>query len=219
MRERAVRLAVWGGLAAVLVGVVGVGVWSLRDHQAARQGSVLQGGGTFGRVPDFTLTERSGRTVALRDLSGKYWVADFIFTRCTGVCPLLTTRMASLVKQLSGRPGADDMMFVSFSVDPDWDTPEVLSRHAASLGIVDPRWLFVTGPRQELYHLIGDGFKLSVAQNTLAGSSAGDLITHSDRFALVDPKGEIRGYYHGDEADTVAILIADFDRLRQEPAR
>ena len=217
MRERTVGLAVWVGIAAVLIGVVGVGVWSLMRPATPRQISVLQGGGAFGKVPDFTLIERSGRPLSLGDLAGRYWVADFIFTRCAGVCPLLTTRMASLIQALSEQPGGAEMRFVSFSVDPDWDTPAVLSHHAASLGIVDPRWMFVTGARGDLYRLIGEGFKLSVAQNQAAGAAAGDLITHSDRFVLVDPKGVIRGYYHGDEEGTVASLTHDLERLREAP--
>jgi len=209
MRERAARLAVWSGIVLVLAVVVAWGAWSLTGSPAPR--TALQQRGDYGVVPDFSLTERSGRTVTSRDLAGRFWVADFVFTRCTGVCPLLTARMSSLVHALRSER---DMRFVSFSVDPEYDTPEVLSRYAAAQGADDERWLFVTGRHEALYRLIGEGFKLSVASQEPGQPQAGELITHSDRFVLVDPQGRIRGYYHGDDEETIGRLADDLAALR-----
>jgi protein SCO1 len=224
-REKTVQIAVWGGLAAVLLVVVAAGAWRLmRDVGAAGtartgpQAGYLEGTGDLGAVPDFKLTERSGRTVTREDLAGHFWIADFIFTRCTGVCPVLGARMASLAKSLRSVPQAEELRFVSFSVDPEWDTPEVLSRYATGLGNVDSRWLFLTGPHDELYRLIGEGFHLSVAQAP-PDAAAGELITHSNRFVLVDPAGRIRAYYHGDDEESMTRLVRDLEKLRREAGR
>ena len=166
----------------------------------------------YGAVPDFTLTERDGRRVGLGDLRGRFWVADFIFTRCNGICPILTQRMASLARRLPD----DDIRFVSFSVDPSWDTPAVLAGYAAASGAEADRWLFLTGPRDEIYRVVGEGFHLSVAERAPEAADDGELITHSDRFVLVDPGGTIRGYYHGADEEAAERLIEDLRRLRGE---
>ena len=211
------KLAVWGGLVLVLVAVVVAGTWSLIRSTGSlgpMQASFLQNRDDYGAVPDFSLTERSGRMVTLKELRGRFWIADFIFTRCTGTCPILGARMTSLARTLSAGPADRELRFVSFTVDPDWDTPAVLNRYAASLGLADPRWLFLTGPRTELYRLIGEGFRLSVAQAEPGQVATGELITHSERFVLVDPEGRIRGYYHGSDEDSVRKLMADLQALR-----
>lgn len=166
----------------------------------------------LGALPDFALTERSERTVRRADLAGMPWVADFIFTRCTGMCPALSTRMAD-VRRRAAEAGLA-ARFVSFSVDPGHDTPAVLRDYAARYGAGDD-WLFLTGPRDALYALIGGGFKLSVAERPPAAVAAGDeLIAHSDRFVLVDGDGRIRGYYHGTDAAMVDVLLRDLAALR-----
>jgi protein SCO1 len=198
----------WAGLCAVLAFAVALGARALLiGSRRPLPASALQQLADYGPVPDFTLTERSGRTVGLKDLEGTYWVADFIFTRCTGVCPILTSRMATLARSLR------DVQLVSFTVDPAWDTPGVLRRYAADQS-APAHWLFLTGPREELHRIIGEGFRLSIADLSPASQDDGDLITHSDRFVLVDPAGRIRGYYHGAEEESVARLVADLARLR-----
>jgi len=104
--------------------------------------------------------------------------------------------------------------FVSFSVDPTHDTPEVLREYAGRFS-PDAGWLFVTGERDALYRLIGQGFRLSVAERTPGeGEDSGELITHSDRFVLVDAAGNIRGYYHGIEPESVPALLRDLSALQ-----
>jgi len=214
------RLA-WGGLCAVLAIAVATGAWSLlRGSAEAEAPASLETLGEYGSVPDFSLTERSGRPVSKSDLAGGFWVADFIFTRCNGICPVLTSRMSSLASAISSIPGGDQVRFVSFSVDPAWDTPEVLSAYAETAGgnvAAEGRWLFLTGSRDVLYRLIGEGFHLSVADRSADPQAQGELVTHSDRFVLVDPRGQIRAYYHGTDEDSVARLKRDLERLiRQE---
>jgi len=203
------RRILWAGSGAALSLVMLVGALSLVSGLARGGGLPVVPPDTvlpedFGAVPDFALTERSGETVTRGDLAGSFWIADFIFTRCDGMCPLLSQKMAALDEILDS-----GVKLVSFSVDPSYDTPEVLDRYAARVtGAGDPgRWLFLTGPSAELYSLIGEGFHLAVAEE------GEGLIAHSDRFVLVDPDGHIRGYYHGLDEETVDLIASDLERL------
>jgi len=200
--------------AAVLIAVVLLGVRTLMRERAPEalpsQNAALP---LLDPVPGFSLVSSEGTPVTLEALSGRYWVADFIFTRCTGVCPLLSGRMLAIQKGLSGR---DDVRLVSFSVDPDYDTPEVLSAYAREHGADTSRWLFLTGSRDVLHALIGKGFHLAVSRAPDGSASPGDLITHSDRLVLVDRKGRIRGYYHGSETASVRRVLDDIDLLAGE---
>jgi protein SCO1 len=198
--------AIWLGLCAVIVVVVVAGLWSLR--RAAPAGAPP----AMGEIPAFTLVERSGRPITRDDLAGQPWVADFIFTRCSGMCPALSARMADLRRRL-GAAGLQARL-VSFSVDPEHDTPEVLRGYATRYA-ADDDWFFVTGDRGALYQLIGNGFRLSVAERSPEQApDGGELITHSDRFVLVDADGRIRGYYHGTEPDSVVALLRDLAALQ-----
>lgn len=207
MDTRAVERLVWLGLGAVIIGVVLTGLVSLRGRDNSSAAPPV-----IGPVPAFTLVERSGSPLSRDDLAGQPWVADFIFTRCTGMCPALSTRMAELRRQL--RVQGLHARLVSFSVDPAHDTPDVLRDYAARFAADDDGWLFVTGDRAALYQLIGQGFRLSVAERSPEqATDGGELITHSDRFVLVDAEERIRGYYHGSDPDTVPALLRDLARL------
>jgi protein SCO1/2 len=201
---------VWVGLGLVLVAVIGAGVWSLwRGAPGTGEGSLP----VLGVVPDFTLTERSGRSVSRADLDGSPWVANFVFTSCAGVCPLLSMRMAEIRRTLDAEQVR--ARSVSFSVDPSRDSVAVLRDYAARYDADPATWLFVTGGREPLYRLITEGFKLSVAERSPPPTGAADeLITHSDRFVLVDAAGRIRGYYRGTDEDLVPRLVADLRRLQ-----
>lgn len=170
----------------------------------------------LGTVPEFTLTERSGQPLRRADLDGEPWVADFVFTRCTGMCPALSTRMADLRRRVAA--AGLRARFVSFSVDPTHDTPEVLRDYARRVGADGDHWLFLTGPRDVLYELIGGGFHLGVSERPPAAIAAegGELIAHSDRFVLVDGAGRIRGYYHGLDASMPDDVIRDLSALAAE---
>lgn len=165
-----------------------------------------------GQVPDFELTNRDGRTVTRADLLGEPWIVDFIFTRCQVSCPVLTARMARIQSQWPG----DDVRFVSISVDPVHDRPEVLEAFAQEWG-AEERWWFLTGDLEAVYSLIRDGFKIGVVPPA-DGVEADDLepITHSTKLALVDAEGRIRGYYDGmgsaDEGRLLADLLSLVDR-------
>lgn len=200
---------IWGALGAVVTAVVAAGVWSLIDRQADADLPVLA------EVPAFALTERSGRSVTEAELEGLPWVADFIFTQCSGVCPVLSSRMAGLQRAL--KDARIPARLVSFSVDPTRDSPEVLRGYAERFRADPQGWLFLTGDRRQLYSLVGEGFQLSVAERAPdEAEDSTDLITHSDRFVLVDSDLQIRGYYHGTDEDVVERVISDLRRLNGE---
>jgi len=159
----------------------------------------------LGAVPDFSLTERSGRTIKKSDLLGSFWLASFVFTRCTTSCPVAVTALGELQRDLP-----KSVRLVSFSVDPEYDSPDVLAEYAEKAGADLTRWLFLTGEKTSMYKTIREGFHLGVEGND--EGVAGSEVTHSPRFALVDPKGRIRGYY--DSADPIDLI-----RLRDDVKR
>lgn len=163
----------------------------------------------YGAVPAFSLTDHQERAFTRQALSGYVWIADFIYTTCPGQCLLMSDRLASLQRAFADEPR---LRFVSFSVDPERDTPQALAAYARRYG-ADPRWVLATGPRQALVSLCQDGFHLSVGP----GASAREPIVHSMRLALVDPDGRIRGFYAADDAAAMIRVRADARRLLQEP--
>jgi protein SCO1/2 len=163
----------------------------------------------YGSVPDFLLTERNGSSVSLAELRGKIWVADFIYTTCTDTCPLQTAMMAKLQEEYAGK---QDVQLVSFTVDPERDTPPVLTAYAAKHQADANRWYFLTGQRDRILRLIQDGFHLSVA--TLPNDvEPGGMIPHSPRFVLVDKQSRIRGYYDSRELQAFVRLKNHIDTL------
>jgi cytochrome oxidase Cu insertion factor (SCO1/SenC/PrrC family) len=155
----------------------------------------------YGLVPDFRLTERGGSTVTLGDLRGRVWLANFIYTECIETCPIQSLQVQRLQEEFAG---ARDLRFVSITVDPKHDTPEVLRRYAGRYDADPERWLFLTGPKPAIHVLARDGFKLGVSDTSPAarGGVSGGLILHSSRFILVDRQARIRAYHRTDDPDS-----------------
>lgn len=189
------RGLLWGLLVAVLIAVFAATV--VQRLRRPEPPPVL------GQVPEFSLTNRDGRTVRRQDLAGSPWVADFIFSRCPASCPIMTARMAKLNRELPEDLG---VRMVSITVDPDHDTPQVLQRYAQSFSAPES-WLFLTGGKEELFRLSKEGFKLGVEINT--ETDAIEPILHSTRFVLVDGEGRIRGYYDGFDEESMGKLEKD----------
>ena len=160
----------------------------------------------YGRVPAFVLTSQTGAVFDSKALAGKIWVADFFFTTCMGPCPRMSALMHSVQKQTADLP---DVKLVSFTVDPQRDTPTVLAAYAQRFRAEPGRWALLTGSPATLNTLVHDAFKLG----TVSGG-----FTHSTEFALVDRRGFIRGYYDAEEGESLAPLIAAIRRLAQEQA-
>ena len=165
----------------------------------------LEGLQRYGSVPQFSLVERSGKATTLADLRGSIWIADFIYTTCQDTCPMQTAEMAQLQEQWKDRAG---LKLVSFSVDPEKDTTEVLSRYANRYNADAQRWLFLTGAKEEISRLVQEGFRLSaVALSSDANKDS--VIMHSPRFVLIDKHGEIRGYYDSRDPQAMQRLKKD----------
>jgi protoheme IX farnesyltransferase len=160
-------------------------------------------------VPDFTMTERSGKKVSRDDLKGNVWVASFVFTRCNGPCPAVTATMSRLQKELDLR-NRPDLRLVTFTVDPEKDTPNELKDYANSRQADSEKWLFLTGmPEADLHKLLHDGFKVTAQRS--ATPKPGDEFDHSSRLAVVDKQGNIRGYFDGLPSAKGDDAKADFE--------
>lgn len=160
-------------------------------------------------VADFELTERSGKAVKRTDLAGKVWVASFVFTCCTESCPRISGSMASLQHDLQEEK---DVRLVSFSVNPASDTPAQLKVYADNYQADPERWLFLTGKQEDVYRLIQESFHLAVEQNRGEKRTPGNEVMHSNKLALVDRQGRIRGYFDGTDEAELARLRA---RIKQ----
>src|SRR5262249_15829946 len=143
----------------------------------------------------------AGKTVTAKDLLGEAWIADFVFTRCAGTCPLLTRQMIDLDKELADLPS---VKFISFTMDPEHDTPEVLTKYAANMGAVSPRWKFLTGSTDEIYHVTREEFKLAVKAED---KSKEEPIIHSQKFVLVDAQGYVRGRFDALELNEARVNL------------
>lgn len=157
----------------------------------------------LGQVPQFQLTDQSGKTFGMSRLDGHVWIADFIFTHCEGPCPRMTSHMRAMQKETD-----PSVRLVSFTVDPANDTPPVLESYGKQFGADDSRWKFLTGDTQTLNMLDHDAFHLG---------SVGAGLDHSTRFVLVDKKGRIRGYYGIAQGDPSATVAKAAERLEKEP--
>ena len=159
----------------------------------------------YGEVNDFYLTDVNGKELGLPDLRNKVWVANFFFTTCSDICPMMTKHMAELNRSFELVPGID---LVSITVNPENDSPQVLRKYK-QLQKAKKNWVFLTGPREAITDLAVKSFKL------------GDIkepIFHSAKFALVDKSGLIRGYYDGTNQPEINKLFKDCARLLKEKA-
>jgi protein SCO1/2 len=183
-------------LAAIAAGALAVMAASVRARSAAALPS-------FGTVPSVALMDQAGRPFDPEALRGSVWIADFIFTRCSGQCPMMSAQMARLAESTD-----PSVRLVSFTVDPEWDRPEVLARYAAAYQ-APARWQFVTGERGAVERLSREGFRLAAAGE----ASEAEPITHSGRLVLIDRRGAIRGYYEAQEPQQIDRLRRDVRQL------
>ncbi|MEQ1917996.1 MAG: SCO family protein [Elusimicrobiota bacterium] len=160
-------------------------------------------------LPDFSLTAVTvdgTSPLDLRALRGRAWIADFIYTRCAGPCPMLTANMAGLQKRLPKSIG-----LLSFTVDPDHDSPEVFTLYARKFNADPQRWFFLTGEKADMIRLVRDGFLLPIVED--AAASPGERFAHSTKFVLIDKEARVLGWYDGDDQAALAKLEADAKRL------
>jgi protein SCO1/2 len=228
MRRPHIWLGVTCAILAIAI-VAAVAVHASRLSSRPEEVS-LERLGQYGRVPAFSLTERSGRRIGRDDLLGHVALIDFIYTECTETCPTQSGRFAQLQKRFAG---ARNLRLVSITVDPQHDTPEVLTHYAARYG-ADERWWFLTGDQRDIYCLARDGFHLSVVDSSMeyrsncgsawrfgpapawAHHGSKGLIMHSARVVLVDRQGKIRAYHLTTDIDAGEKLESNLGILLGE---
>lgn len=156
-------------------------------------------------VPDFSLTDQLGQTVTPQQLLGQPWIADFIFTECASECPIMTKRLSSLQHTIPPQ-----VKFVSFTVDPQRDTPPVLLAYARQYGADNDRWLFLTGQPKDVLATIA-GMKV-----TFVPADKDNPIGHDIHYLLIDSQGRMRGAYDSLQPGEVARLVQDANSLAAE---
>ena len=203
-----------GLLIVVVAAVVGTAIWSWQGRGSPQGGweeRHFEGLKLYGTVPDFSLIERSGRRVGPADLKRKIWIINFIYTHCPDTCPIQSAQMKELQDRFIGEK---DLRLVSITVDPQRDTPKVLSEYGNRFGANPERWLFLTGEKAVIYRLAQEGFLLGAAEIPQEKrNSSGATHTHSPRFVLVDRKAQIRGYYTSTDPEAMVRLRRDLKTL------
>jgi len=203
------------GVLALLLGL-GYAVMLTRTHGVAGAGDQgtlnlpTESKDGFNEIRPFSLTERSGRTITREDLLGTQFVAGFVFTRCTGPCP----RISGNMRKLQGLLAGEDVKLVTFTVDPEYDTPQVLAEYADRLGADPQRWLFLTGKLAEIKEIANKDFMFTLEQD--ATQPVGESITHRTFLTVVDKRGRVRGYYDGEGDAGVAAAAARAKFLAHE---
>jgi protein SCO1/2 len=162
----------------------------------------------LGRVPPFALKDQRGRPLGSAELWGKPWVAAFMFTRCPTICPRITRRMREL--QMDAKARGIPLRLVSFSVDPETDTPEVLRAYAERFGVDQASWSFLTGQLEVVQKTAVDGFKMALENSPGAEPES---ILHGSHLVLVDSELGLRGYYRSESPEETARLLVDFGRV------
>lgn len=161
-------------------------------------------------ITSFEFTNQENKKVSDKDVQGKIYVADFFFTRCGSICPKMTSQLTRVQEAFKDEPGIN---ILSFTIDPEHDSVEVLKNYATQYNATPGKWHFLTGNKHAIYHLGEKGFKIPVGEE---GEAVTPDYFHSSRLMLVDKKGRIRGYYNGVSRDDVDKLILEIKVLLQE---
>ena len=189
-------------------GLIGLAYVNLKSTRPPSLPSNLE---KISQVPAFQLTDQTGKSITLEDLKGKIWAANFIFTRCKGPCPITVLRMQDLNTKLKKVRG--NVELVTFTVDPEYDTPEILKAFSEPLGADPASWKFLTGTPDAIQKIVVTGLLQPLAKEP-DGTPA-----HSSRIVLVDGEGWLRGYHDGLDPEAVQKLMVDIgELLREKPS-
>ena len=165
-------------------------------------------------LPEFAFTDQTGTPFGTTELDGQVWVANFIFTRCVLTCPMQTANLALLKEKLDRHDRwGEKISLVSFSVDPEYDTSDVLRSFGEQYGADPSHWKFLTGAREATWQLSRQGFKLPVGEQQM---EVGLPLFHSSMLVLVDRQRQIRGFYDGLDDAALGKVYDDLNRLAEE---
>tara|TARA_B100000941_G_scaffold276816_1_gene239795 strand:- start:63 stop:746 length:684 start_codon:yes stop_codon:yes gene_type:complete len=162
----------------------------------------------YHKIANFSLLNQRGKKITLDNYNDKIFVADFFFTKCPSICPIMTDNMLELQKKIIAD---DSVMIISFSVDPKNDTVEQLNNYAQEKGIDQKKWNLLTGDKRKIYDLARKSFFVAELDN-----KDDNEIIHTENFVLVDPDKRIRGYYDGTNMDEVLKILDDIKILKNE---
>lgn len=165
----------------------------------------------YHQVPYWSFINQDCTIVSQKDYDGKIYIVDFIFTTCPGICPVMTTQMSLLQYKLD-KPGLNQIPFISYSVNPEFDSPEVLKEYGKEHDADFGRWTFLTGEKQKIYELGVYGYLVSTQEDALAEGG----FLHSEKFILMDWDHHIRGYYNGTDVNEIIQMTDDIRILLKE---
>lgn len=160
-------------------------------------------------IANFSLVNQDSAIIDKNDLKGKIYVADFFFTSCRTICPIMKSQMLRVYEAIQNEP---DVLIVSHTIDPEYDTVGLLHDYAERLGVKSDKWLFLTGNKDSIYYLAQTSYFITAME----AEAEPDGFIHSGAFLLIDKEGRIRGKYDGTKADEVNKLIKDIEILRKE---
>ncbi|WP_299363446.1 SCO family protein [Winogradskyella sp.] len=171
--------------------------------------STIQHQMKYHRIADFSLTNQNGETITQDTYKDKIYVADFFFTTCQTICPIMTDHMYKIQKEIIGD---DDVMLLSHSVTPKIDSVAQLKKYAKKKGVIDRKWNLVTGDKKQIYELARKSY---LAVKTDGNGDEYDMI-HTENFMLIDKKRQIRGFYDGTQPEDIEKLLEDIETLKDE---
>tara|TARA_B100001057_G_scaffold501075_1_gene620275 strand:- start:9872 stop:10537 length:666 start_codon:yes stop_codon:yes gene_type:complete len=163
----------------------------------------------FHKIDNFSLVNQNNQVVTNKNYDGKIYVADFFFTTCPGICPIMKENMVFLQEEFKDD---DNLLLLSHSVTPEIDSVPVLKKYSEEKGVIDSKWNMVTGDKKQIYNLARKSYLVA---EDIESSSAFDMI-HTENFVLVDTQRRIRGFYDGTNNDSMEELINDIKILKKE---
>lgn len=175
---------------------------------------VVDGDTVFLKTPDFELTDQYGRPFSSDQMRGNITVTDFFFTRCGTICPKISSELTRVQGVFEENK---DVLLVSMTIDPKYDSAEILSTYAEEYGAEKDKWFFLTGDKQKIYDLAIKGFKLPVADASEYNPDVKDIdetFIHSEKLLLIDKEGYVRGIYDGTNKEDVDRLIVEISVLQ-----
>jgi protein SCO1/2 len=171
--------------------------------------STVQYVAKYHTIADFSFTNQNGKTITQKDYEGKIYVADFFFTTCGSICPIMTTNMIDVQKAFADNP---KVMLLSHTVTPEIDSVSVLKKYAVEKGVIDSKWNLVTGDKKAIYSMARKSY---LAVKLGKPEELYDMV-HTENFVLVDAERRVRGFYDGTKKEEIKKLIEDIHWLLTE---
>lgn len=182
-------------------------IWNPASVSEELVDSTIQHVEKYHKIADFNLTNQNGETITQDNYKDKIYVADFFFTTCQTICPVMTDHMYQIQQEIIND---DDVMLLSHSVTPKIDSVAQLKKYAIKKGVIDRKWNLVTGDKKQLYKLARKSY---LAVKTQGNGDEYDMI-HTENFLLIDKKRQIRGFYDGTKPEDIERLLEDIETLK-----